>query len=214
MQIPRATYRIQLNAKLTFRDATALVPDLADLGISHVYCSPYFRARPGSMHGYDVVDHNAFNPEIGTREDFETFVAALRAHGMGHIADFVPNHVGIGPEHAWWMDVLENGHESQYAQFFDIDWSETGKVLIPVLGDAYGAILDRGELQLKHDVATSIFAVCYHEHRFPIARRDYAKAAAVSSPEALHELLEAQAYRLAYWRVASDEINYRRFFDV
>ena len=99
--IPRATYRLQLNATFTFRQATALIPYLAELGISHVYCSPYFRARPGSMHGYDVVDHNSFNPEIGTREDFEEFVATLRRHGMGHILDFVPNHVGImGAENA------------------------------------------------------------------------------------------------------------------
>jgi (1->4)-alpha-D-glucan 1-alpha-D-glucosylmutase len=218
--IPRATYRLQLNSKFTFHDATALVPYLAELGISHVYCSPYFRARPGSMHGYDVVDHNEFNPEIGTRADFETFVATLRAHEMGHIADFVPNHVGVGLDNAWWMDVLENGPESQYAQFFDIEWTASGKVLIPVLGDSYGAILDRGELQLQHDAEKDSFAVIYHEHRFPIARRDYDRARELLSSgkatdaESLHELLEAQAYRLAYWRVASDEINYRRFFDV
>ncbi len=112
IQVPRATYRLQLNAEFTFRDATALVPYLARLGVSHVYCSPYFKARPGSMHGYDVVDHNSFNPEIGTAEDFEGFVATLRAHQMGHIVDFVPNHVGIGSDNAWWMDVLENGATS------------------------------------------------------------------------------------------------------
>ena len=214
MQIPRATYRLQLNAKFTFRDASVLVPYLAELGISHVYCSPYFRARPGSTHGYDVVDHNAFNPEIGTREEFETFVATLRSHAMGHIVDFVPNHVGVGPDNEWWMDVLENGRESRYAQFFDIDWSATGKLLIPVLGDTYGAVLERGELQLRHDAQTDTFSVFYHEHRFPIARRDYDRARTVSNVDGLHELLEAQAYRLSYWRVAADEINYRRFFDV
>lgn len=214
IRVPRASYRLQLNAKFTFRDATALIPYLADLGISHLYCSPYFRSRPGSMHGYDVVNHNAFNPEIGTRQDFEDFVRTLRAHHMGHILDFVPNHVGIGPENAWWMDVLENGVDSAYAQYFDIDWSATGKVLIPVLGDAYGSILERGELQLRHDSGSDSWSVFYHEHRFPIARRDYQQARAVSSADALHDLLEAQAYRLAYWRVASDEINYRRFFDV
>src|SRR5579863_7577468 len=123
-RIPRATYRVQLNAGFTFRDLTAIVPYLAELGISHVYCSPYFRARAGSAHGYDVVDHNSFNPEIGTREDFVRLVAALRAHGMGHILDIVPNHVGIfGSDNAWWMDVLENGQASSYAPFFDIDWA-------------------------------------------------------------------------------------------
>src|ERR1700754_1074407 len=94
--IPRATYRVQLNKSFTFKDVTAIIPYLAQLGISHVYCSPYFRARAGSMHGYDVIDHSEFNPEIGSREDFEEFVATLRAHQLGHIADFVPNHVGIG----------------------------------------------------------------------------------------------------------------------
>lgn len=106
-RIPRATYRVQLNAGFTFRDLTAIVPYLSALGISHVYCSPYFRARAGSTHGYDVVDHNSFNPEIGTREDFERLVAELRAYGMGHILDIVPNHVGImGSDNAWWLDVL------------------------------------------------------------------------------------------------------------
>src|SRR5580698_11038331 len=122
--IPRATYRVQLNGGFTFHDATATVPYLAALGISHVYCSPYFRAHSGSMHGYDVVDHNSFNPEIGERADFERFVAKLRAHDMGHVLDIVPNHVGImGAENAAWMDVLENGQASKYAEFFDIDWS-------------------------------------------------------------------------------------------
>jgi len=218
--VPRATYRLQLNAQFTFRDATALIPYLADLGLSHVYCSPYFKARPGSMHGYDVVDHNQFNPEIGTREDFETFVATLRAHGMGHIADFVPNHVGIGSDNAWWMDVLENGRESPYADFFDIDWNDSGKVLIPVLGDAYGTVLERGELRLERSSIAGRFRVRYHDHCFPIASRDGARAEELlqsrdpPSADALHELLERQAYRLAYWRVAADEINYRRFFDV
>src|ERR1700757_5062489 len=142
--IPRATYRVQLNSAFTFKDATAIVPYLAELGISHLYCSPYFRARAGSTHGYDVVDHNSFNPEIGDRADFERFVAELRAHGMGHVLDIVPNHVGImGSDNVRWMDVLENGQASKYAEFFDIDWAPanpalTGKVLVPVLGDSYG----------------------------------------------------------------------------
>jgi (1->4)-alpha-D-glucan 1-alpha-D-glucosylmutase len=299
--IPRATYRIQLNASFTFRDATALVPYLAELGISHVYCSPYFRARPGSTHGYDVVDHNSFNPEIGTREDFERFVQALRAHDMGQILDIVPNHVGImGADNARWMDVLENGQASACAEFFDIDWEPadptlSGKVLVPVLGEPYGIILERGELRPQFEAESGSFAIRYHEHRFPLNPRTYpciieraiqlvpqgattpehlaefeslaaafrhlptrdsatpeqiaerardkeihkrrlAALCAASPPllqaieqalrelagkpddpssfDALHDLLEHQAYRLAYWRVASDEINYRRFFDV
>lgn len=291
--IPRATYRIQLNSTFTFRDATAIVAYLADLGISHVYCSPYFRARAGSTHGYDVVDHNSFNPEIGTREDFERFVTELRAHGMGQVLDIVPNHVGImGSDNAWWMDVLENGQASVYAEFFDIDWTPAnpaldGKVLVPVLGDAYGLVLESGQIELRFEPQWGSFAVFYHEHRFPLDPRTYPRvldrvlahtsnakleglrrafrelpdrhdltaeqirerheekearkralaelcasdstlAAAVAagvhsfggdpnepaSFDALHELLELQAYRLAYWRVASDDINYRRFFDV
>jgi len=289
--IPRATYRVQLNKAFTFKDATAIIPYLATLGISHVYCSPYFKARSGSLHGYDVVDHNQLNPEIGSREDLENFVTALRAHNMGHILDIVPNHVGImGADNAWWMDVLENGQASKYADYFDIEWSPAnpalqGKVLVPVLGDPYGVVLERGELELRFERESGSFAVFYHEHRMPIdpktyprifdrvpgyngelvslrrgfmalvdrheltdeqiAERDEAKehlkrrlnAVCNNEPpvceaietvvrsfagtpgdsgsfDALHELLEAQAYRLASWRVAPDEINYRRFFDV
>src|SRR5207302_327930 len=191
-----------LNAGFTFRDATAIVPYLAQLGISHVYCSPYFRARSGSTHGYDVVDHNSFNPEIGERDDFELFVAALRAHGMGHILDIVPNHVGIlGADNAWWMDVLENGEASGYAAFFDIDWAPSNpdrahKVLVPVLADLYGTV---------PEVGAAIEAA---------VRSFGGTAAEPASFDALHELLELQAYHLAYWRVAAEDINYRRFFDV
>ena len=292
-KIPRATYRIQLNAGFTFRDATSVIPYLAALGISHVYCSPYFRARAGSAHGYDVVDHNSLNPEIGDREDFEKFVSTLRSHGMGHVLDIVPNHVGImGSDNAWWMDVLENGEASVYAEYFDIDWTPANpalahKVLIPVLGEPYGVVLERGEIELRFEPERGSFAVFFHEHRFPLDPRTYprvldralahigntkiehlrrafgalpdridpmreqiaerhrnqqerkAELAALcasdgavarainagvrslagdpaepASFDALHELLEQQAYRLAYWRVASDEINYRRFFDV
>jgi (1->4)-alpha-D-glucan 1-alpha-D-glucosylmutase len=224
--VPRATYRIQLNSAFTFVDATGLVPYLSALGISHVYCSPYFRARSGSTHGYDVVDHNDFNPEIGTRAQFETFVATLRAHDMGHILDIVPNHVGVmGADNQWWMDVLQYGRASRYAEYFDIEWDPAdpdlaGKLLVPVLGAPYGEVLERGDLQLRFEAAADTFAVYYHEHRFPIAPADYSRArqlleqGATPGADALHELLERQAYRLAYWRVASDEINYRRFFDI
>jgi (1->4)-alpha-D-glucan 1-alpha-D-glucosylmutase len=291
--IPRATYRVQLNAGFTFKDLTAIVPYLSALGISHVYCSPYFRARAGSAHGYDVVDHNSFNPEIGNRQDFERFVAELRAHGMGHILDIVPNHVGVmGSDNAWWMDVLENGQGSIYADYFDIDWNPVNpaladKVLMPVLADTYGVVLERGELRLEFERNLGSFAIHYHDHRMPLDPRTYPRIldavlarernaelerlrrlfgalpdrrgatpeqvternrdkeahkrtlaalvdgdAAVSAAlsgaladfagnpahpasfDPLHELLEAQAFRLAYWRVASDDINYRRFFDI
>ena len=298
--IPRATYRVQLHHDFTFRDVTALVPYLAALGISHVYCSPYLRARPGSRHGYDIVDHRMLNPEIGSMEDFAQMVDALARHGMRHLCDVVPNHMAImGEDNAGWMDVLENGPSSTYAPYFDIDWSPydpdlAGKVLVPVLGEPYGAVLARGELVLAFERASGEFVVRYFKHRFPLDPRTYgpiledalreararddaegalalARLAAAfgalpgrdeSAPErvlerrraagetkralaervaadaplaqalaravegingaagdatsrdALHALLEAQAYRLAYWRVASDEINYRRFFDV
>jgi (1->4)-alpha-D-glucan 1-alpha-D-glucosylmutase len=292
-RIPRATYRVQLNAGFTFKDLTAIVPYLAALGVSHVYCSPYFRSRAGSAHGYDVVDHNSFNPEIGSREDFELFVAELRAHAMGHILDVVPNHVGVmGSDNAWWMDVLENGQASIYADFFDIDWNPANaaladKVLVPVLAEPYGVVLERGDLKLTFERELGSFAIHYHEHRMPLDPRTYPRlldavlaiernaeleklrrlfgalpdrrgaapeqiaernrdkeahkrvlaelagadarvAAALdqalvgmagnpgdaASFDPLHELLEAQAFRLAYWRVASDDINYRRFFDI
>jgi (1->4)-alpha-D-glucan 1-alpha-D-glucosylmutase len=121
--IPSATYRLQLNRDFTFAQATDVVPYLADLGVSHLYLSPCLKARPGSMHGYDIVDHNSFNPEIGTAEDFNQLVDALHDRDMGIILDIVPNHMGImGSDNAWWLDVLENGEASAYAGFFDIDW--------------------------------------------------------------------------------------------
>ena len=299
--IPRATYRLQLNQGFTLRDAADAVPYLAELGVSHVYCSPYLRARPGSTHGYDVIDHNALNPEIGSCGDFERFVQTLRSHGMGQILDMVPNHVGVmGADNAWWLDLLENGQASAYADFFDIDWqpadaSFAGKVLVPVLGSQYGVALEGGELRLALDAQQGSVSLWYHAHRFPIDPREYPRildpalrlvspealaqgahaeleglsrdfghlpprdaasaeerverdrnarahkrrlaallqahaplAAAVDAAlaalnglpgtpgsfDALHELIERQAYRLAYWRVASDEINYRRFFDI
>src|SRR5690606_20313983 len=120
----RATYRLQFNKEFSFEDATRLVPYLADLGISHLYASPIFKAAPGSMHGYDVVDYGEINPEIGTREELETLVAALRDHDMGLVIDFVPNHMGIEKgANPWWQDVLENGRMSRYADHFDIDWT-------------------------------------------------------------------------------------------
>jgi (1->4)-alpha-D-glucan 1-alpha-D-glucosylmutase len=299
--VPRATYRIQLHGGFTFKDATALVPYLAELGISHVYCSPFLQARSGSTHGYDIVDHAKINPEIGTPDDYGEFVSTLQRFGMAQMADVVPNHMSVlGAHNAWWFDVLENGPASEYADFFDIDWLPaspdlTGRVLLPVLGDHYGAVLERGELKLQFEPDAGMFTLRYGEFRFPIDSEEYptilarARAALDSAiadhalceafdtviasfsalpkrrehvaerltlrriekekckrslsvlvgrhpaigelitqatrsfngdPEEpgsfddLHRLLESQAYRLAYWRVASDEINYRRFFDI
>jgi (1->4)-alpha-D-glucan 1-alpha-D-glucosylmutase len=300
-RLPRATYRLQLNRDFTFAQATAIVPYLAALGISHCYISPCLKARPGSMHGYDIVNHNSLNPEIGSAEDFDSFVAALREHDMGLILDIVPNHMGVmGSDNAWWLDVLENGEASTYACFFDIDWRPLkdelhGKVLVPVLHDHYGVVLESGELKLVFRPERGEFDICYRSHRFPVNPRVYprilehavAKLAAKlgehnldvlefqslitsfghlparqelssdgavernrdkeihkrrlaevcarapeiagavteavdlingtsdkpTSFEELHELIKLQAFRLANWRVAADDINYRRFFD-
>jgi (1->4)-alpha-D-glucan 1-alpha-D-glucosylmutase len=297
-RIPRATYRLQLNRDFTFAQAAELVPYLARLGVSHVYCSPYLKARAGSTHGYDIVDHNTLNPEIGSSEDYERFVAALSAHNMGQMLDIVPNHMGVGgDDNPWWLDVLENGQASDFAQFFDIDWLAAkpelrGKVLIPLLEDHYGKVLERGLLRIEFDAGRGELSVRYHGHRFPLDPKTYSRVLAAApealasqdaavvafrglaglfdglpsrhdagperraqrnhdketfkqrlaqlhagSPairalveealrrlngaaddpasfDALHALLEEQAYRLTYWRVAADEINYRRFFDV
>lgn len=290
--VPRATYRLQFHAGFGFDAASAIVPYLARLGISHVYASPLTMARPGSTHGYDVIDFNRLNPELGDEAAFERLIATLHAHGMGLILDFVPNHMGVGSDNPLWLDLLEWGPLSPYATFFDVDWEASargvrGKVILPVLGDQYGKVLEAGELRLQFDAAAGTLYVAYFDERFPIAVRNYpqvllaaaslldreggrlfeladrfatlwsdeagpeqwavrrqeafglkaalaeavkdrgvgnaldaAVAAVNGTPglpetfEPLHALLEEQAYRLAYWRVASSEINYRRFFDI
>jgi (1->4)-alpha-D-glucan 1-alpha-D-glucosylmutase len=302
VHIPRATYRLQFSRDFTFALATEIVPYLAELGISHCYAPPFLKARPGSTHGYDIIDHSQLNPELGTPEDFDGFVKALHEHGMGQILDIVPNHMGImGADNAWWLDVLENGEASEFAEFFDIDWQPLkdelkNKILVPILDDQYGAVLDRGELRLKFDTDKGEFSIFYGSNRFPVNPREYPRilklvadllgqttlptddalpelqsitagfghlpARADVSPEQrmerardkeihkrrlaalcarassirdaidhnvhqingtpgdtdsfndLHELIKAQAFRLAYWRVAADDINYRRFFDI
>ena len=176
---PRATYRLQFSRDFTFRDAERLVPYLHALGVSHIYASPYLKARAGSSHGYDITDYNALNPEIGDTVDFDALVAALARHGMGQILDFVPNHMGVGrTDNAWWLDILEWGQASPYADYFDIGWNAPkpdlrGKVLLPFLGDHYGAILEAGELVPAFDEQEGSFSVWYHEHRFPLAPRSY-----------------------------------------
>jgi (1->4)-alpha-D-glucan 1-alpha-D-glucosylmutase len=289
--VPRATYRLQFHKGFGFEDARRIVPYLAALGISHLYASPLTMARPGSTHGYDVIDFNRLNPELGEEAEFDALIAELHAHDIGLLLDFVPNHMGVGSDNPWWLDVLEWGRLSPYAAFFDIDWEASargvrGKITLPVLGDQYGKVLEAGDLKPQFDGAEGRFHVAYHDQRFPIAvglyppllrstaslldregatlfrlaeqfaaladntsaeqpavRRQEAfvlKAAlaeaarepgvrdaldaAVASlngtpglPETfqpLHALLEDQAYRLASWRVASSEINYRRFFDI
>src|SRR5947209_14135433 len=167
--VPESTYRLQFHAGFTFRDATRLVPYLRDLGISHCYASPYLKARPGSTHGYDIIDHSGLNPEIGTTDDYEAWVAGLRQQGLGQIIDTVPNHMGVGTnDNAWWNDVLENGPASRYAGYFDITWNTTrpelqDKLLLPGLGESYGDALEHGKLRIAFDAGR--FTRTYHDRR-------------------------------------------------
>src|SRR5436853_5351042 len=176
-RIPLATYRLQFNSGFTFRQAHAIVDYLRDLGISDCYASSYLKAVPGSPHGYDVADPTALNPEIGTDEDYWSWIDALRARGMGHVMDLVPNHMGIAKSaNPWWLDVLENGPSSRFARFFDIEWHPVkdelaDKILIPILGDQYGAVLERQELQLVYRDGT--FRVHYYDETLPIAPDTY-----------------------------------------
>jgi (1->4)-alpha-D-glucan 1-alpha-D-glucosylmutase len=297
-RIPTCTYRLQFNRWFTFAQAREIVPYLHALGVSDAYASPYFQAGAESLHGYDITDHNKLNAAVGSREEYDSWITELRVHSMGQVLDFVPNHVGIAePLNQWWMDVLENGPSSRFAPYFDIDWHPLksdlrDKVLLPILSDQYGRVLERGELQAHFEDGT--FYLRYGDRRLPIAPGTYryildialqnlaehkdedfyaelqsiltaleylpkrtetdpkriaerirekeiikrrlerrcAEAPQVQqaiekglaringepgdprSFDALDELLNAQSYRLAFWRVAAEEINYRRFFDV
>ncbi|MEX2571542.1 MAG: malto-oligosyltrehalose synthase [Gemmatimonadota bacterium] len=299
-RLPFSTYRLQFNRHFTFRDAAEIVPYLHELGISDLYASPYLQARPGSLHGYDISDHSRLNADLGEPEDHEALTRKLHDLEMGHLLDIVPNHMGIGePSNSWWMDMLENGPSSRFAGFFDVDWNPLkpeliGKVLLPILGDQFGRILENGELQLRFEDGR--FRIVYYEQILPVSprssslvlltvvekmkataggeddglielqsivtalenlpprdRRDTASVAerrresivsrrrlqalhddspglrtaldaalveyngTVGDPHsfgALERVLDDQAYRLAYWRVAAEEINYRRFFDI
>lgn len=227
---PTATYRLQFHAGFTFADGAGLAGYLRDLGISHVYASPIAVARAGSTHGYDVVDPTAINPALGGEAGFREMAAALKAAGLGIILDIVPNHLAVGgSDNAWWLDVLEKGEASAFAGLFDIDWRPRdpalqGKVLAPFLGAPYGEALAGGDIRLEAGPDGSLWATAYGHHRFPIRAADRAEVSALgleafdpaedTSRARLHELLERQAYRLAWWQSAGDEINWRRFFDI
>src|SRR3972149_1503136 len=246
-RIPVTTYRLQFNRHFRFQDAKRIIPYLFALGISDLYASPYFKAREGSLHGYDIVDHNPLTPEIGTEEEYNEMTEEPRKYGMGQILDIVPNHMCIASkENLWWMDLLENGPSSIYADFFDIDWDPVkrelrNKILIPILGDQYGNVLENQDLRLTFQEGA--FFVCYYEYRFPIIPKTYIDILqhrikyleGLLSPEDPHfiELLSImtalnylppctetrkekidERYRDAFWRVATEEINYRRFFDI
>jgi len=273
-----ATVRLQFHKDFTLDDAARLVPYFARLGISHVYASPILAARPGSMHGYDVVDPTTINPELGGEPALKRLVAQLREHRMGMILDIVSNHMAVGgPHNPWWLDLLEWGRRSPYAEFFDIQWRSpdpllAGQLLLPFLGSDYGSVLQAGEIPLRFDAERGSFYIEHYEHIFPICPLDYtfllsasghagltelgarfaglqdqtdayqqaprlreelARLAAEdgfdpalqsifrafdsTTPEGfdrLHQLLERQPYRLASWRTAADDINWRRFFDI
>jgi (1->4)-alpha-D-glucan 1-alpha-D-glucosylmutase len=283
--VPIATYRLQLTADFDFDAAAAVVPYLKALGITHLYASPFMKARKGSTHGYDVVDHTKINPELGGDAGFERLSQALKANDLGLILDFVPNHVGVHfADNPWWLDVLEWGPASPHAVSFDIDWEllpyrARGGVLLPIIGSSYGEALEKGEIELRYDADEGSFSAWYFEHRLPIAPERYSEilrsvvkeaeaearaagkqlldlasrhrglrhpnrkeapafkaelkaidggadiiarglAAYRAGPDraaptlALHHLLERQHYKLGHWRLASSDINYRRFFDV
>ena len=179
--VPLATYRVQLTKDFGFEQAASLIPYLKELGISHLYASPFLKARPGSTHGYDIVDHDRLNPELGGEEGFARLAAALKEHGLGLILDFVPNHMGVGrADNAWWLDVLEWGQKSPYADVFDIDWNALPHrrhpgVLLPILGRPYGDALQAGEIELKFDATDGTFAAWYFEHKLPINPQRYAE---------------------------------------
>jgi (1->4)-alpha-D-glucan 1-alpha-D-glucosylmutase len=227
MSIPRSLARLQFHAGFTLDDALPVVDYLAALGISHLYASPITQARRGSTHGYDVVDYHQVNRELGGEPALRRLVARLREKGMGLIVDIVPNHMGIGVENAWWMDVLARGRESRYAGYFDIDWQSAdplvrGRVLLPVLGAPYAQALDAGDISL---VSTEDgFALKVYGQQLPLSARSVAglSAADIAAYEVgetggrarLDALVEQQHYRLAYWKLASDMVNFRRFFDI
>jgi len=280
--IPRATYRLQLHKDFGFDALAACAPYLSALGVSHGYLSPYLKARPGSAHGYDIVDHAQLNPELGDEAAFRRMSESMKSHALGHILDFVPNHMGVGgADNPLWLDVLEWGADAEHAGWFDIEWDTQrrylhNKVLVPLLGDQYGIELERGALELKFDPTDGSFAVwAYGTHKLPITPPHYARIlgsehaelerladsfawlpnwrlqmarraaefktqlaalvdARADAREALYSrltrfqgragegagwreldaLIQRQHWRVAYFRVAADDINYRRFFNI
>ena len=281
---PLSTYRVQLQPAFGFDDVTAIAPYLHRLGVSHLYASPYLQAAAGSTHGYDVIDHSRVNAELGGEDGHDRMCAALGANGLGQVLDIVPNHMAIVGGNRWWWDVLENGPSSQYASYFDVDWDPPeaklrNTVLMPILGDHYGRVLEAGEFQLRRE--DGAFTVHYYDHVVPVAPRSFddilagaarrcrsmeleslatffgrlppsyltdrasvrerhrdkevlraslarllreeptvaaavdAEVAAINAdPDRLDSLLDRQNYRLAFWRTAGRELDYRRFFDI
>ena len=218
-----ATYRLQLGPELTFTDAAALVPRLADLGVSHLYLSPVLAAVPGSTHGYDVVDHEHLSPDLGGREGWDALVATAHTHGLGLVVDIVPNHMATHPSNPAWWDVLRAGRASAYASWFDIFWEHGSdetpdRLLLPVLADHYGAALADGTIRL--DTVDGDPVVRAGGVLLPLSAPTAASLRGVDPAEVsadrerLHAVLERQHYRLANWHTGSEALDYRRFFDV
>jgi (1->4)-alpha-D-glucan 1-alpha-D-glucosylmutase len=223
MRIPASTYRLQLTPDFGFRDAKDLVPYLDALGVSDLYLSPILAAKEGSTHGYDITDPTRLNPALGTRADFDALVEATCDHKMGVILDIVPNHMAATAENPWWRDVLACGEESDYAEFFDIDWHPPWPVardqlLLPVLGAHYNDVLEGGELSVER--TDDGVVVRYYDNEFPISRKscsdlsDAEIARLNDDPNALDALLAVQSYQLRYWKTQRYELNYRRFFNI
>lgn len=226
--IPASVYRVQINETFTLKQTLEILPYLDALGIEGLYCSPIFESA--STNGYDIVNSNTINPVIGGSEAFEALCVALKQREMQLILDVVPNHMGIKGKNQWWLDVLERGPESSYAEFFDIDWNPLkpelkNKVLLPILGMPYGQALLNQEIQLLWEEGK--YWIRYSDYLLPVAEKSYdfiheqdsievfnGKKGEDRSFDLLHELLERQHYRLAYWLVAGQEINYRRFFNI
>jgi (1->4)-alpha-D-glucan 1-alpha-D-glucosylmutase len=209
--IPRATLRLQFHRGFTFADAAAHADHFALLGVSHVYASPIAVARPGSMHGYDVIDPTMVNPELGGEEGLLSLARRLRDAGMGLIVDIVPNHLAVDARNEWWRDVLRRGRASRHAEWFDIDWEATAerpaKILLPVLGRPIAEVIEAGELSIATDTEGRR-ELRYFENVFPLSD------GSVEGRGSLANLLARQHYRLDSWRVAGDRINWRRFFDI
>ncbi|MCM7512106.1 malto-oligosyltrehalose synthase [Enterobacter hormaechei] len=204
--IPSSTYRIQFRNGMTFDRVVDLIPYMKDLGISHLYASPVFTATTDSTHGYDVTDPNEIDPAIGGRAGFDRMAAALRQAGMGLILDIVPNHMSTSLENRWWRDVIENGKQSRYAAFFDIDWSRP--LTLPFLGDTFEAELERGAITLKRDSVTEKAALVYYDTAYPLNPGTY------SEDKSIAEIHEAQSWRLMSWREAPKQLSWRRFFEI
>jgi (1->4)-alpha-D-glucan 1-alpha-D-glucosylmutase len=207
-----ATYRLQLHAGFTFADAAAVVPYLADLGVSHVYLSPVLQAVPGSMHGYDVLDHDRVNEELGGAEGLDRLAATARQHGLGLVVDVVPNHMAlVAPEssNAPLWEVLAHGRDAAQAHWFDVDWDALGgKIGLPVLWDGLAEVLAKGDLRLGEENGEQVLR--YHDHVFPVAAGTWDG----DSGADVAAVLDRQHYLLAGWREKDDALNYRRFFDV